>query len=1145
MTLDAKFPKTNCIMDEDLPLYVSGEGNPEMLKQMESHLTQCAVCRRNLAELLDILHPKDESVAEEIPAPIEEELDRAVAVIEAISRKERVAMQRPSCHFRWALAAAASIAIVTLAFWGLKHLYEIKKSEAFYSQAQAIMNQNYVDASSSNLRLDFPFHSASTNRGITSPDSLRQAENLFFQALAFQESMADAHLGLGCIYLRESKLAPARDEFQKVLAMNKASIPALIGRGAARYEEAIQEGVDPLKRRALLREALSDFNDALKIAPSSSEALYNKIWTLFESGLHKESLQEIERYLTQDSNSLWAEALKALQVKMRSTHVSAVEQDIHRFARDRNTNALIELAQQAPNRMPAAIMSAMRQNLKLDRASTISGDPNSEDMRWAADIMETAYRASTGDAGFKALMAFYAGLSPPQRELKRSLDTKFQDLNVLYRKGQFADVLNRSSPLVAQYTKLQDFWQAVDVYHLRGNSLYLGMADFHAAEAEFRKMMDLANRMNVLAFKAEALGSLALINNSQRKYDDALQYATELKSLAQAHNLKSLELYSHMQLGAQFRNMGQFEQSFREYAVALAMGYRLLDGLFIVESLENLAKVADRLGRSQDAKALYAWTLQQHDDFLASRILSPVPEWTNRRLNILFEQGKLALRCGDAVLAESFFQESLKSAPPGMQELAERNRLALAEVYLRMKRIPEAEAMVDYVIAHNISRQYPEIEWQARSLKGQLLERAGYHEEARVSLQQAVEVLEAMRRNIRSENLRQSFFMNRFDPFKTMVSILHASSREGQKALEYVDRAKSMTLREYLRASELTSTDHGNSIQSDEKILAYPVVEYFFIDTGLLIMFTRGDHMECISTKVSQEDLSAQVIEYLESARKNDPKHFAGIARRLYDELIAPVEKYIFAESSEALILLPDGPLHLLPFAGLLDHQNHFLIEKSPIAVAPSRSVLRYCLAMGQKRPFENIHATLIDGSAGLFYAQKELAYLSRLCGRNASILASKDMPVFKQSVTRSGIVHFSGHAVEMQGKPALVLRSSPNGIFLDCPAIAAWRMPQSYLVNLAGCSTGIGPLAEGESPWGLIPAFLNAGAPAIIASLAPVDDASTERLNCRFYELLREGVGKARALQKAQIALLDSSRSNSDIKPQSWIPYILIGNPQ
>jgi CHAT domain-containing protein len=145
----------------------------------------------------------------------------------------------------------------------------------------------------------------------------------------------------------------------------------------------------------------------------------------------------------------------------------------------------------------------------------------------------------------------------------------------------------------------------------------------------------------------------------------------------------------------------------------------------------------------------------------------------------------------------------------------------------------------------------------------------------------------------------------------------------------------------------------------------------------------------------------------------------------------------------------------------------------------------------------------------------------------------------------RLSILHFSGHAIIQQGQPVLLLQKYPKEIYLDCRTIRSWKMPKSRLVNLAGCSTGIGPIAEGEAPWGLIPAFLNAGAPAILASLIEVDDAATKRLSHRFYDQLRKGSGKAKALQLAQLDLLSSVRSDLTIKPQSWIPYILVGNPQ
>jgi CHAT domain-containing protein len=312
-----------------------------------------------------------------------------------------------------------------------------------------------------------------------------------------------------------------------------------------------------------------------------------------------------------------------------------------------------------------------------------------------------------------------------------------------------------------------------------------------------------------------------------------------------------------------------------------------------------------------------------------------------------------------------------------------------------------------------------------------------------------------------------------------------------------------------------------------------------------LILFTKKDRIEIISQNIPKEEISLQVQEYLDGVRRQDQKDINRAARRLYDELIAPVEGKVFETPSETLMILPDGPLHLLPFAGLQDRQGRFMIEKMPLAYAPSRSLLRHCLISSQKPFHEDLRAMLINGAAGLPSAQKELSYLSKLFGGNATILTSMDLPIFKRAAEASGIVHFSGHAVDKQGKPALLLRAFPNEIYLDSSAIAGWKMPEAYLVNLSGCSTGIGPLTEGASPWGLIPAFLNAGTPAIIASLAPVDDASTERLNCRFYELLKKGIGKAESLQKAQLELLHSTSSDSTLRQQSWIPYVLIGNPQ
>ena len=113
--------------------------------------------------------------------------------------------------------------------------------------------------------------------------------------------------------------------------------------------------------------------------------------------------------------------------------------------------------------------------------------------------------------------------------------------------------------------------------------------------------------------------------------------------------------------------------------------------------------------------------------------------------------------------------------------------------------------------------------------------------------------------------------------------------------------------------------------------------------------------------------------------------------------------------------------------------------------------------------------------------------------------------------------------------------------MLLGASAIERWALPRNRLVTLAGCNTGIGPRSEGECPWGLLPAFLNAGAPAVLVTLLPVDDAAALKLTLRFYELLvRKSVSKVAALHEAQLAILHES---PDLL--TWAPFALVGDPR
>jgi CHAT domain-containing protein len=142
-------------------------------------------------------------------------------------------------------------------------------------------------------------------------------------------------------------------------------------------------------------------------------------------------------------------------------------------------------------------------------------------------------------------------------------------------------------------------------------------------------------------------------------------------------------------------------------------------------------------------------------------------------------------------------------------------------------------------------------------------------------------------------------------------------------------------------------------------------------------------------------------------------------------------------------------------------------------------------------------------------------------------------------------IIHFSGHARLYQGRPRLVFHAPQGEAYLDSSTIQNMRLRKNRLVTLAGCNTATGPLFDGETPWGLVPSFLSAGASSLLVSLVPVDDAAADSLTSAFYDILvRKGCSKAQALRLAQLSLLRQFRNNSDKNVTSWAPFVLVGNP-
>jgi CHAT domain-containing protein len=150
----------------------------------------------------------------------------------------------------------------------------------------------------------------------------------------------------------------------------------------------------------------------------------------------------------------------------------------------------------------------------------------------------------------------------------------------------------------------------------------------------------------------------------------------------------------------------------------------------------------------------------------------------------------------------------------------------------------------------------------------------------------------------------------------------------------------------------------------------------------------------------------------------------------------------------------------------------------------------------------------------------------------------------------RYRLIHFATHGRLDLNTPHLSGLMLADGAVLNVYEILGLRL-DADLVALSACDTGSGKVTGGNDIVGLPHAFLGAGARALIVSLWPVDDWSTELTMQRMYEELRRGLRPAAALRAAQLAL--RSMTTEEVgrnygaavpvaHPLHWAPLVVIG---
>jgi tetratricopeptide (TPR) repeat protein len=258
------------------------------------------------------------------------------------------------------------------------------------------------------------------------------------------------------------------------------------------------------------------------------------------------------------------------------------------------------------------------------------------------------------------------------------------------------------------------------------------------------------------------------------------------------------------------------------------------------------------------------------------------------------------------------------------------------------------------------------------------------------------------------------------------------------------------------------------------------------------------------------------------------------ILQKLGEKLITPLWNEL--SSAKALIIIPHGPLHSLPFQSLRVDGKH-LIETYAVSHAPSAAVLKFCW----KKPDHSIVAgkPLLVGvpDERISHVRTEIEKLSAIMA-DADVLLGEEATFerVKEFASSSSVLHLAAHGLFRPEAPLL------SSIHLADRWLAVQDIYdlelKATLVTLSACETGLGHDAGGDDLVGMVRGFLHAGAASLIVSLWTVDDESMTHLMTKFYSHWLAGRSKVEALRQAQLELLKEYEH-----PYYWSPLILTGS--
>lgn len=912
--------------------------------------------------------------------------------------------------------------------------------------------------------------------------------------------------------------------------------------------------------------ALSAANHAVRSDPALVAAHFNRALAMQRLTLRDPAAAEWRLVCNLEKDPLWAEEDRQ--------HLLAINRPVSTPDWNRQLSAVKTLvAEGKPDQVRAIVAGseqAFRENWDEELLASWVAAENAHlapeaASQWAlARTVASALAATGGDrmpADLVAQVDLLRRDDPGKlRRLMPGFAAYFEGLD-LSRKISFAPALTRfqtAHRILAREGSPLAFWAR---YRIALCLYQLG--DYSRARAHLGSLTKDPQSSPYKALQAKAFSLAGLIDGIEgRQSASMVALRTAVSSFNQIKETPAAAKASG-NLAADLGVVGQTEDAWR--LLIPALNEPATDDK--PEIRANLYSNGSELAQQQDEMEVALWFQEASVSCLQrTGRLDGIVSGLCKKASLLAALGRQNTAAADLAMAHRLLEKIAKTGPfPSLEA-----DVLLAEAQLAAGSPRQAIAKLDAAIPILLHTSYHYRLGQALSLRAEAESALGEDGAAERDLAAAIAEIEGQRETISEANERISYLDRGRDIFDTMINFQLERRRNAEAALAFSEQAKARMLLDWIMTGPVggpgpqvsqPAVPPAFDLRSLQASLpaGTAMIEYAVLPRKTILWVLRDDGgPPQPATASAGGAVLGNLIQRLRRALDDgDSVEVEALSHRLYDLLIRPATGLL--APGERLILVPDGALHMLPFALLRDRQTgRYLVQDHALTMAPSARVYAESrrrdqeMAIRPKRGVlviaapdfdRDIDPSLSDLRAG----DTDAAIAEVIPGSRVLREGAATRRAFLRLAGDFEIVHFGGHSVVNTEFPLLSQmlfaksQEDPSRGALHSGEILEQRFPGTRLMVLASCATAAGRISRTEGIESLAHPFLAAGVPGVVASLWSVDDQATADFFQRFYQHLARSSDAAGALQATQLDFLAQKRGAAG-DPHIWGAFEVIG---